>query len=177
MGATQHRRHRQWQRHGQGHRTRPQALASPGALRQLRHPPNRQQPGRECDPPDRHRQEELVDCRLKRAGRRAAAIQNLFATAKLNGLDPARCLADTLKDCQPARTARSIPCCHLPTLYRLNCAVKVGRRDAYLGCEQNELSSASSAALRRMRCLNSSSRCVLYTSRKSKRNVNVLMER
>lgn len=31
-----------------------------------------------------------------RAGRRAAAIQSLFATAKLNGLDPARWLADTL---------------------------------------------------------------------------------
>jgi transposase len=33
----------------------------------------------------------------ERAGRRAAAIQSLFATAKLNGLDPARWLADTLE--------------------------------------------------------------------------------
>jgi transposase len=32
----------------------------------------------------------------ERAGRRAAAIQSLFATAKLNGLDPAGWLADTL---------------------------------------------------------------------------------
>jgi transposase len=32
----------------------------------------------------------------ERAGRRSAAIQTLFATAKLNGLDPARWLADTL---------------------------------------------------------------------------------
>lgn len=32
----------------------------------------------------------------ERAGRRAAAIQSLFATAKLNGLDPARWLAETL---------------------------------------------------------------------------------
>ena len=32
----------------------------------------------------------------ERAGRRAAAIQSLFATAKLNGLDPARWLAHTL---------------------------------------------------------------------------------
>ena len=32
----------------------------------------------------------------ERAGRRAAAIQSLFATAKLNGLDPARWIADTL---------------------------------------------------------------------------------
>jgi transposase len=32
----------------------------------------------------------------ERAGYRAAAIQSLFATAKLNGLDPARWLADTL---------------------------------------------------------------------------------
>lgn len=33
----------------------------------------------------------------ERAGRRAAAIQSLFATAKLNGLDPACWLADTLE--------------------------------------------------------------------------------
>ncbi len=32
-----------------------------------------------------------------RAGRPAAAIQSLLATAKLNGLDPARWLADTLE--------------------------------------------------------------------------------
>lgn len=32
----------------------------------------------------------------ERAGRRAAAIQSLFATAKLNGLNPARWLAETL---------------------------------------------------------------------------------
>lgn len=34
----------------------------------------------------------------ERAGRRAAAIQSLFATAKLNGLDPARWLAETLEN-------------------------------------------------------------------------------
>lgn len=34
----------------------------------------------------------------ERAGRRAAAIQSLFATAKLNGLDPARWLAETLEE-------------------------------------------------------------------------------
>ncbi len=33
----------------------------------------------------------------ERAGRRAAAIQSLFAAAKLNGLDPARWLAETLE--------------------------------------------------------------------------------
>jgi hypothetical protein len=33
----------------------------------------------------------------ERAGRRAAAIQSLFATAKLNGLDPARWLRETLE--------------------------------------------------------------------------------
>jgi transposase len=33
----------------------------------------------------------------ERAGRRAAAIQSLFATAKLNGLDPLRWLADVLE--------------------------------------------------------------------------------
>ena len=32
----------------------------------------------------------------EQAGRRTAAIQSLFATAKLGGLDPARWLADTL---------------------------------------------------------------------------------
>ena len=32
----------------------------------------------------------------ERAGRRAASIQTLIATAKLNGLDPAAWLADTL---------------------------------------------------------------------------------
>jgi hypothetical protein len=32
----------------------------------------------------------------KRAGYRAAPIQSLFATAKLNGLDPAHWLANTL---------------------------------------------------------------------------------
>jgi transposase len=34
---------------------------------------------------------------FERAGRRTAAIQSLFATAKLNGLGPARWLADTLE--------------------------------------------------------------------------------
>jgi transposase len=33
----------------------------------------------------------------ERAGRRTAAIQSLFATAKLNGIDPARWLAQTLE--------------------------------------------------------------------------------
>ena len=33
----------------------------------------------------------------ERAGRRAAAIQSLFATAKRNGLDPARWLANVLE--------------------------------------------------------------------------------
>ena len=33
----------------------------------------------------------------ERAGKRAAAIQSLFATAKLNGLDPATWLSDTLE--------------------------------------------------------------------------------
>jgi len=32
----------------------------------------------------------------ERAGRRAAAIQSLFATARLNGLDQARWIAETL---------------------------------------------------------------------------------
>ena len=33
----------------------------------------------------------------ERAGKRAAAIQTLFGTAKLNGLNPAQWLADTLE--------------------------------------------------------------------------------
>ena len=71
VGYAAHRRHRQ--RHWQGHRTCPQALAGPGALRRLRHPPDRQQPGRERDSPNRHRQEELAVCRLgaRRAPRRS----------------------------------------------------------------------------------------------------------
>jgi hypothetical protein len=52
-------------RHGQGHRACPQALDGAGALRQLWHSPDRQQPGRERDPTDRHRQEELAICRLR----------------------------------------------------------------------------------------------------------------
>lgn len=43
----------------------------------------------------------------ERAGYRAATIQSLFATAKLNGLDPARWLADTL-DKLPTRSNSQI---------------------------------------------------------------------
>ena len=48
----------------------------------------------------------------ERAGRRAAAIQSLFATAKLNGLDPARWLADTLEQlptCPNSRIDSPLP--------------------------------------------------------------------
>jgi transposase len=37
----------------------------------------------------------------ERAGKRAAAIQSLFATAKLNGIEPATWLKDTLKKLPP----------------------------------------------------------------------------
>ena len=42
----------------------------------------------------------------ERAGRGAAAIQSLFATAKLNGLAPARWLADTLEKLPTCPTSR-----------------------------------------------------------------------
>ena len=48
-------------------------------------------------PPDCHRQEELAVRWLERADRRAAAIQSLFARAKLNGFDALRWLADILE--------------------------------------------------------------------------------
>ena len=41
----------------------------------------------------------------ERAGRRAAAIQSLFATAKLNGLDPMRWLTDTLEKLPTCRNS------------------------------------------------------------------------
>jgi hypothetical protein len=42
----------------------------------------------------------------ERAGRRAAAIRSLFATAKLNGLDPARCDAAAERPAMPDRQSR-----------------------------------------------------------------------
>ena len=42
-------------------------------------------------------QEELVIRRFERAGQRAAAIQTLLGTAKLNGIEPAAWLRDTLE--------------------------------------------------------------------------------
>lgn len=54
---------------------------------------------------------------FERAGRRAAAIQNLFATAKLNGLDAARWRADRLEKLPTCPTARSTRCYH-SKLYR-----------------------------------------------------------
>lgn len=51
----------------------------------------------------------------ERAGRRAAAIQSLFATAKLNGLDPARWLAQTLEQlptCPNSKIDSLLPFAH-----------------------------------------------------------------
>ncbi len=45
----------------------------------------------------------------ERAGRRAAAIQTLLGTAKLNGLDPLRWLASVLKPQQPDRSLLPFP--------------------------------------------------------------------
>ena len=44
----------------------------------------------------------------ERAGKRAAAIQSLLGTAKLNGLEPCAWLKDTYRS---GRTAGSISCC------------------------------------------------------------------
>ncbi|WP_426338238.1 IS66 family transposase [Pseudoduganella sp. S-14] len=52
----------------------------------------------------------------ERAGRRAAPIQTLLGTAKLNGLDPLHWLASVLEPLPTyAQTARSICCCHSRT--------------------------------------------------------------
>ena len=52
----------------------------------------------------------------ERAGKRAAAIQSLFATAKLNGIEPAAWLKDTLEKL-PVWTIRIMPT--LRTAYQL----------------------------------------------------------
>ena len=57
-GNAAYRRRRQ--RHGQGHRSRAQALAGAGTLCQFGHTAERQQFGRERHSSDRHRQEELA---------------------------------------------------------------------------------------------------------------------
>lgn len=57
----------------------------------------------------------------ERAGRRAAVIQSLFATAKLNGLDPSRWLAGwpiRSRNFQPAPTAKSTRCYRSQTVHR-----------------------------------------------------------
>lgn len=66
-----------------------------------------------------------------RAGRRAAAIQSLFATAKLNGLDPLQWLPAYWNVSRRALTARSISCCHFRTLRSPKPAEQVGRLAAY----------------------------------------------
>lgn len=48
----------------------------------------------------------------ERAGRRAAAIQSLLGTAKLNGLDPHAWLKDTLRNCRSGHIAGLMSCCH-----------------------------------------------------------------
>lgn len=64
----------------------------------------------------------------ERAGRRAAAIQSLLATAKLNGLEPLRWLTETLQKLPPAQTTNSIPCCHYQSLPSL---IKQARWDGW----------------------------------------------
>jgi hypothetical protein len=67
----------------------------------------------------------------ERAGRRAGAIESLFATAKLNGLDPARWLASVLErlpTCPNSQLDSLLPSPYLPNAEH---AVKVGRLGAY----------------------------------------------
>jgi hypothetical protein len=55
----------------------------------------------------------------ERAGKRAAAIQSLLATAKLNGLDPAAWLRDTLEKlptCLNSQIDSLLPLCAEPIL-------------------------------------------------------------
>jgi hypothetical protein len=67
----------------------------------------------------------------ERAGYRAAAIQSLFVTAKLNGLDPACRLAENLDKSQLAPTVRSTRCYRSQTLHSPEFQWKVVRLDAY----------------------------------------------
>ncbi|MDO8886214.1 transposase domain-containing protein, partial [Candidatus Oleimmundimicrobium sp.] len=63
----------------------------------------------------------------ERAGRRAAAIQSLLATAKLNGIEPAAWLKDTLEKLPTWPNSRIDELLPLGASTR----VKVGRLDAY----------------------------------------------
>ena len=73
----------------------------------------------------------------ERAGKRAAAIQTLLGTAKLNGLDPAAWLRDTLEKLPTCLNSEIDSCCrYVPTSYTLNVVSERGRierlRCAYL---------------------------------------------
>ena len=55
----------------------------------------------------------------ERAGHRAAAIQSLFATAKLNGLDPARWLANVLERLPTCLTSQIDSLLHFPDFIQI----------------------------------------------------------
>ncbi len=55
----------------------------------------------------------------ERAGKRAAAIHNLFATAKLNGIEPAAWLKDTLVNYPSGQTVASSNCSRSTRLQKL----------------------------------------------------------
>lgn len=58
---------------------------------------DRQHPGGKCDKADCVGQENWLFAGSERAGKRTAAIQSLFANAKLNGIEPSTWLKDTLE--------------------------------------------------------------------------------
>jgi hypothetical protein len=68
-----------------------------GPLRRDRPPAHRQQPGRERHPPRRRGEKELAVHRLGAGRQTGCGDPELLGTAKLNGLDPAAWLKDTLE--------------------------------------------------------------------------------
>ena len=66
-----------------------------------------------------------------RTGRRAAAIQSLLATAKLNGPEPLAWLTNTLENSLPAPTVRSTLCYRFHILNKPDGRGNVGRLHAY----------------------------------------------
>lgn len=78
----------------------------------------------------------------ERAGRRAAAIQSLLATAKLNGLEPYAWLKETLEKCRPGLTAGSMNSCRFG-LQQQNTKSAIWRPWTLLISGRNELQTAA----------------------------------
>lgn len=74
----------------------------------------------------------------ERAGRRAAAIQSLFATAKLSGFDPARWLANVLErlpTCPNSQIDSLLPFADFTQLWAHCIGGATAGGDRALGCQ------------------------------------------